>query len=443
MIGLRRAHHREHTMRRCQFQRGRPRRIWEQYPAHFGLLVGTGETSSRSSSQWELQPWRHCWQKRISTVSLPAHWPSAAVLVPAASVPRVGSQAAAGTMALALAAVEKPEATKQACNEATRTAEGAPELSSVIAFAKLHGCGNDYVVVDARRFPELNDAATAGFAARSMSPRHTGIGSDGLLLVGLATVPGADWRMRIFNADGGEATICGNGLRCTAKWAYETGLCPKTDMQVQTGAGIVNLTLRLRTSSGCGSGNLGKMSRETVEAVRVDIGVPRLRPEEVPTTLAEGSTDATLVPLRVLDRDFLVNCVSVGNPHVVILNEDEVVSDHDLYRYGSALETHAAFPEGVNVNFVTPLGGDALRVRTWERGSGATKACGSGACASAVAWRRAVGQAVPTRIRAILDGGELCIEWAGNVESGDRVFMEGGATFVFSGEWFPENAVAE
>lgn len=254
--------------------------------------------------------------------------------------------------------------------------------------------------------------------AKRVSARHTGIGSDGLILVGPASDDSADWRMRIFNADGSEAQICGNGLRCAAKFAYERGLCAEPNMNVQTGAGIMQVELCL--------------DKDVVSAVRVNMGKPHLEPHAIPTTLAAGKGTVVHEMLHASSRFFDVTCISMGNPHAVIFTPVES-SDEQLHQFGPLIERHAAFPERANVHFVSHIdGGQALRMRSWERGSGVTKACGSGACAVGVAAHLTGFISRREKMQMMCDGGELTVEWSG---IGAPVFLEGPAEFVFQGVW--------
>lgn len=289
--------------------------------------------------------------------------------------------------------------------------------AATMRFAKFHGCGNDYVLAETWS-QHLSDLPVL---ARAVSQRRTGIGSDGLILVGPASIPEVDWRMRIFNADGSEAQLCGNGLRCAAKFVYEAALCTKTAVKAQTGAGVMDVELRFAEGG-------------SVEAVRVNIGPPRLRPEQVPTLLGAGKELILNEAITIAGQDLQVACVSVGNPHAIVFRETQV-SDEELFTLGPALCSHSAFPEGVNVHFVT-ASDKSLQIRTWERGSGWTQACGSGACAVAVAWQllqRQAGSVPSSRLCLEMEGGELVVEW--NAGPADPVFMEGPATFVFAGDW--------
>ena len=276
-------------------------------------------------------------------------------------------------------------------------------------FAKMHGLGNDYVYVNG--FEEtLSDPAR--FAVE-VSDRHFGIGGDGLILILPSAI--ADLRMRMFNADGSEAEMCGNGIRCVAKYAFEHGLVERREISVETGAGVLALQLRV------GEGN-------RVEGVRVDMGRPRLTRGEIPMS---GAPDEQVVgePLQVLDRTFHVTCVSMGNPHCVIYVDN--VAEFPIEKYGPALERHPAFPNRINVEFVEILGPGELRQRTWERGSGETLACGTGASAVTVA--SVLNGRTGRRLRVHLRGGTLEMEWA---EDG-HVYLAGPAVQVFEGEYHP------
>ena len=274
-------------------------------------------------------------------------------------------------------------------------------------FTKMHGIGNDYVYVNL--FEQVMPASAADLS-RAISDRHFGVGSDGLILI--EPSGRADARMRMFNADGSEAEMCGNGVRCVAKYVHDHGIAPKERVTIETGRGV--LTLELEITKG------------KVERVRVDMGTPILQSAEIPTTLpGDPPIDATI---RVRDREFTVTAVSVGNPHAIIYVED--VFNFPLDVFGPLLERHDAFPRRVNAHFVEVLRPAEVRMRTWERGSGVTLACGTGACAVGVAGVL-TGRTGRT-ILAHLPGGDLEIEWPGE---GSSVFMTGPATEVYSGEW--------
>ena len=274
-------------------------------------------------------------------------------------------------------------------------------------FTKMHGIGNDYVYVETFRQPLPPDPARLAIA---ISDRHFGVGSDGLILI----MPSAeaDARMRMFNADGSEGEMCGNGVRCVAKYLYDHGLARNDRLKVETGRGV--LTLELEVSSG------------KVQRVRVDMGPPILRASDIPTLL-EGNPPVG-VPIALMEKRLEVTAISMGNPHAVIYVND--TSNFPLETIGPALEHHPAFPRRVNVHIVQVIGPEEVKMRTWERGSGLTLACGTGACAVCVAGVL-TGQ-TGQRIVAHLPGGDLELDWQGE---GSSVFMTGPATEVFSGEW--------
>ena len=263
---------------------------------------------------------------------------------------------------------------------------------SKIPFTKMHGCGNDYIYVDTIRHPIADPAK----AAILWSNRHKDIGSDGLVLIGESSIPEADFSMRIFNADGSEAMMCGNASRCIGKYLYERGLTEQTEIRLLTLSGIK--ILRLHLTDG------------TVESVTVDMGEPTL--EDVTQFLTNrGLTQGTFV--------------SMGNPHYVIFtdNVDQVGET------GRALEKHPAFPQRCNIEFARVEDDGNIRVRVWERGSGITQACGTGACATAVA--AALTGRASRQSQIVMDGGTLSIEWR---EKDNRVYMTGPAAFVYDGE---------
>lgn len=280
-------------------------------------------------------------------------------------------------------------------------------------FTKMHGLGNDYVYLDGFAQP-LPPPESLPDLARRVSDRHRGIGSDGLILIRPAA--DADCEMEMFNADGSKSEMCGNGIRCVAKYVHDRGIARKKDLRVKTGAGV--LALRVVEERG------GEAVR-----VRVEMGVPRLLRSEIPMGGPPGER-AVGVPLRAIDREFRMTGVSVGNPHCVIfLDGGEPVRDFPVEKYGPFIERMPLFPHRVNVHFVEPLGDGSLRQRTWERGTGETQACGTGATATGVA---AVLNGLRSgAITVRLPGGDLEIEWRGD----GPVFMTGPAEHVFDGEW--------
>jgi diaminopimelate epimerase len=276
-----------------------------------------------------------------------------------------------------------------------------------LKFTKMHGIGNDYVYISTFDQEEPRDASKLAIA---MSDRHFGIGSDGLILI----VPSdkADARMRMFNADGSESEMCGNGVRCVAKFIYDHGIARKGRVTVETGRGV--LTLDLEVENGL------------VHRVRVDMGAPILDADAIPTTLV--GKPPTDVPLTIAGHDLLITAVSTGNPHAVAFVHD--VANFPVEIVGPALERHPSFPRRVNAHFVELISPDEVRMRTWERGSGITLACGTGACAVAVAG--ALTGRVRERVLVHLPGGDLSLDWDG---PGAPIFMTGEASEVFSGEW--------
>ena len=266
-------------------------------------------------------------------------------------------------------------------------------MQEQIHFTKMHGAGNDYIYVNAMQ-EEIQDPAKA---ARAWSCRHTGIGSDGLVLIGRSPVPEADFSMRIFNADGSEAMMCGNASRCIGKYLYERHLVEPdvTRIRLHTLSGIKILELHAEGGR--------------VSSVTVDMLAPALESE------TQFNKDASL-PEGVF--------VSMGNPHYVIFTDD--VDQAGIA--GPSLEMHPAFPQRSNIEFACVLGSGEIRTRVWERGSGITMACGTGACATAVA--AALTGRCGRRSRIVMDGGALDIEWR---ESDGHVYMTGPAAFVFDG----------
>ena len=272
-------------------------------------------------------------------------------------------------------------------------------------FTKMHGIGNDYVYVNC--FNETIKDPSA--VSKYVSDRHFGVGSDGLILIKPSKV--ADFQMDMYNADGSQGEMCGNGIRCVAKYVYDYGLTDKTNISVETLAGIKHLELTIEN---------GK-----VALVKVNMGSPELVPEKIPV-VAEGER-AIDVPLEVKGKTYQMNGVSMGNPHCVIFMEEDV-RELDLESMGPDFENHKRFPKRINTEFVNVLDENTLRMRVWERGSGETLACGTGACATAVA--PILNGLVQKEVTVKLLGGDLKIQWNG----GDApVYMTGPATTVFDG----------
>ena len=274
-----------------------------------------------------------------------------------------------------------------------------------LAFTKWQGCGNDFVLVDARKSGLFANVAAL---SKQVCDRHYGIGADGLIFVLSSSV--ADFCMRIFNADGSEAEMCGNGIRCFARYLYDNGITKKRKFTVETGAGI--LVPEIVRQDGA------------ITGVRVDMGEPVLAADEVPVT-GYGSGRAVDVPIEVAGSDWRMTAVSMGNPHCVVFVDD--LASVPIERIGHLFETQARFPKKTNTEFVQVLDRTHLRMRVWERGAAITLACGTGSCATLVA---AVLTGRSERAAdIILDGGTLHNEWAAD----NHLYMTGPAVEVFSG----------
>lgn len=272
-------------------------------------------------------------------------------------------------------------------------------------FTKMHGCGNDYVYVNL--FEEkVEDPAAVSI---KVSDRHFGIGSDGLITIGPSDK--ADFRMRIYNADGSEAEMCGNGIRCVAKYVYDHKLTDKTEITVETGAGV--LTLILYPENG------------KVQQVRVDMGEPILTPTEIPV-VADGDKVID-EPIEVGGKTWNMTCVSMGNPHAVIFVDD--TANFELEKYGPLFENHERFPKRTNTEFVQIISRTEANMRVWERGSAETWACGTGTCACVMA--SILNGKTEDKVLLHLRGGDLTIEYD---RATNHVFMTGPATEVFEGE---------
>jgi diaminopimelate epimerase len=271
-----------------------------------------------------------------------------------------------------------------------------------VRFTKMHGLGNDFVVLDAVHQSFIPTSAQARFLA----DRHFGVGCDQILVVEEPTRPDVDFRYRIFNADGGEVEQCGNGARCFARFVHDRGLTEKREIRVETRAGIIAPRL------------------EADGQVTVDMGVPRLTPSDVPF---ESDSSDVVQPLQVADKSFDITAVSMGNPHAVQLVVD--VDDFPVGRYGPLIEAHPRFPRRVNAGFMEVIDRHTIRLRVYERGAGETLACGTGACAAVVTG--ILRGLLDTPVRVETRGGELTIAWAG---MGSPVLMTGPAVTVFEGE---------
>lgn len=275
----------------------------------------------------------------------------------------------------------------------------------MIKFTKMHGLGNDYVYIDAINQKIENESSLAKF----VSSRHFGIGSDGLILICKSKV--ADFKMRMFNSDGSEAEMCGNGIRCVGKFVYDKGLTNKTTVKIETLAGIK--TLILNTKDG------------KVETARVDMGEPILEAEKIPVISTEEPVKN--LELEAENKKFKFTCVSMGNPHAITIVEN--TKEFDVEKYGKVLEVDKAFPKKANIEFAQIIDRQNINMRVWERGAGETLACGTGACATAVACN--LNGLTDRKVNIELLGGTLNIEWN---ETDNHVYMTGPATTVFEGE---------
>ncbi len=267
----------------------------------------------------------------------------------------------------------------------------------------MHGCGNDYIYVDCTK-EMLSDPGTA---ARQLSDRHFGIGSDGLILICPSAV--ADFRMAMYNSDGSEGAMCGNGIRCVAKFCYDKGLTDRTEIAIETKAGIKYIQMTV---------DQGKVTK-----ARVDMGAPSTKAVDLPVV---GLGDEVIgKTVHVGGRDWTMTCVSMGNPHAVVWCDD--VTNLDIEKIGPCFHDHPMFPDHVNTEFVRILDRQNVQMRVWERGAGETWACGTGACATAVAC--CLNGLTERNVTVHLLGGDLEIE-----VTEDTVFMTGPATTVFEGE---------
>lgn len=281
-------------------------------------------------------------------------------------------------------------------------------MAKTVPFTKMHGIGNDYVYVNGFEV----DVEAPGELARRISDRHFGVGSDGLVLV----LPSdkADLRMRMFNADGTEAEMCGNASRCVGKYAWDNGLVRENPITLETGAGIRIIELLLDGGSATGA--------------TVDMGEPVLEPELIPALAPGGMDRIVAAPISVDGREYEFTAVSMGNPHAIIVMQG--IDDLDLPALGPRFEHHEFFPRRVNTEFVEIVSRNHIRMRVWERGAGETLACGTGACAVLVAC--ALNGLTDREADVELLGGTLHIRWDA---TNGHVYMTGPATTVFTGEY--------
>jgi diaminopimelate epimerase len=279
------------------------------------------------------------------------------------------------------------------------------EWNEAMRFTKMQGAGNDYIYINCFHEPPPKDAPAV---SRRISDRHFGVGGDGLILI--CPSERADARMRMFNADGSEAEMCGNGVRCVAKYVYDHGIAKKPVLKIETGRGVLTLEL--------------EVAGDKVHQVRVDMGEPILEAERIPTTWAGNPP----MNQHLEPSDLQGTCVSMGNPHCVIFVNE--ITDAQVLGMGPKIEVAPMFPRKTNVEFVRVNRPDDVTMRVWERGSGETLACGTGACAVCVAG--VLTGRTQRKITAHLPGGDLQLHWN---EADNHVYMTGPAVEVFTGEW--------
>ena len=275
----------------------------------------------------------------------------------------------------------------------------------MIKFTKMHGLGNDYVYINCTEGQKIENVSKL---AQFVSNRHFGIGSDGLILICKSDI--ADFKMRMFNYDGTEAEMCGNGIRCVGKFVYDKGLTKKENITVETLAGIKRLNLNIKE---------GK-----VETVEVDMGEPILEPSKIPVISDECPVKN--LAIKVDDKEFIITCVSMGNPHAITIVKN--VKDFDIEKYGKVLERGEHFPRRANIEFIELVDKNNIKMRVWERGAGETLACGTGACASVVACN--LNGYIENKANVELLGGNLHIKWD---KENNHIYMTGPATTVFEG----------
>lgn len=280
--------------------------------------------------------------------------------------------------------------------------------SNMIRFTKMHGLGNDYVYINCINRSQIRNESNL---AKYVSNRHFGVGSDGLILIYKSNI--ADFKMKMFNSDGTEAEMCGNGIRCVGKFVYDKGLTRKKEIKIETLAGVKQLKLIVKENK--------------VEEVVVDMGKPEFEASKIPVISKKCPVKNLL--LKVYNTEFYITCVSMGNPHGVIIVKH--LKDLNIEKYGKILESNSIFPNKANIEFVQIVDRKNIKMRVWERGAGETLACGTGACAAVVACN--INNYIDKEAKVELLGGTLKIKW--NSEN-NHIYMTGPATTVFEGELF-------
>ncbi len=286
-----------------------------------------------------------------------------------------------------------------------------------IKFTKMHGCGNDYVYVDGVKEKVPQDKKSE--LARFVSDRHFGIGSDGLIFINPVDDPDVDFEMEMYNADGSRSEMCGNGIRCVAKYVYDHKLTDKTNLTIVSAGKNKYIDLTL------GEDGL-------VESVKVDMGAPILEPSQIPVSCSDATGKTCIdVPITAAGREWHMTCVSMGNPHaVVFLPDDMDLETFDIEHIGPQFESHELFPNRINTEFVKVDDRNNVHMRVWERGTGETLACGTGCCATVTAC--VLNKKTDSRVAVHVLGGIVTCSWDGNTSS--SVIMEGPAVTVFEGE---------
>lgn len=280
-----------------------------------------------------------------------------------------------------------------------------------LKFTKMQGLGNDYIYLNYTKEKEPDNIKEI---TKKISNRHFGIGSDGVILISKSKT--ADFKMKMYNADGSEAQMCGNGIRCVGKYVYDKGLTKQSQITIETLAGTKQLELQIQN--------------QKVEKVKVDMGEPVLEPENIPVKASKN----TNILLQSQDKEFSFTCVSMGNPHAITIVKH--LENFEIEKYGKNLENHPIFPERANIEFIQIINKNKIKMRVWERGSGETLACGTGACAVVVACCQ--NQLTHNQVEVELLGGCLQIEWD---KKNNHVYMIGPAKTIFEGEIKEENLV--
>ena len=294
-------------------------------------------------------------------------------------------------------------------------------------FTKMHGCCNDYIFVN--EFEETVEGNREELV-RAMSDRNRGVGGDGAIFI--KPCAGVDFEMEMYNADGSRGEMCGNGVRCVAKYVYEKGMTDKKEILIKSCGRLIYLFLVVDSEDVCKNSirnpEICKACKGRVKSVRVNMGTPEFAPDKIPVTECESREMAIKEPIQVAGKLYEMTCVSMGNPHAVVFVED--LKNFPVKKVGPWFENHPRFPKRTNVEFVEVLDNATINMRVWERGAGETLACGTGACASVVAC--VLNKLTDSKVVVKLLGGQLEICWD---RKQNVIYMEGPAETVFEGEW--------